>query len=536
MVDPTEARYASIAQEMVRSGDWLTPHLPMPEGIVPYLGKPPLHFWLTAAAFELFGMDTWSARLPSFLGALLILGAVFFLAKQAYGRTTAILATLITISSAMFFFISGTSVIDVTLTATTTAAVAALYMRIVAARTHWWLVPLAAFFGALGFLTKGPIALVLIFLPFFLWGGFRRDLSWIRNTSWVSAMIVFIATATPWFIQSEYANPGFLKYFIWNENIARYLFKSYGDLYGSGHVYPRGTSWLMLLVAFLPWTIVLGWRIKQLGIKTTKELLRIEPSTLFVLCWGITATFFFTFVRQLHALYILPSIPGLAILTARLWCATPGNDISPEIANEAAADSPATRGTASTWVALAFTIILGAAFIFTEVNGIGDALSLPSPILALMVFVMVWGYLYARRIESWMISDVRAPWLVGLTSVCVFVCSALVAAPFISQKRSAEPLLHRVAQRELHNAKTPTIGIFTENTYSPYWASRATGGYLEREVQVSYLPPEQIAQSDLDYILVKKKEEPPTLREHYAPLERSGPWQLFGRISAAAVQ
>lgn len=531
LVDPTEARYASIAQQMVRSGDWLTPHLPMPEGIVPYLGKPPLHFWLTAAFFELFGMDTWSARFPSFVGALVILAAVFLMARDAYDKTTAVCATLITLSSAMFFFIAGASVIDMTLSATVTAGVVALYFRIVRGWTNWWLVPLAAFFGALGFLTKGPIALVLIFLPFFLWGALRRDFTWIRNTSWVSALIVFIAAATPWFILSEHANPGFLKYFIWNENIARYLFKSYGDKYGSGHVYPRGTSWVMLLVAFLPWTVVLGWRIKTIGIKNTRGLIGSNPKTLFVFCWAITATFFFTFVRQLHALYILPSIPGFAVLTAYLLnhAESQANFQGPRGSLDAAKSG---GRVASTVVASIFAITIGAALIFARVNKLTEMTSLNSAFLPVTLLLFSAGYFSSRRIERTLPSALGLTSQVSLSCLCVLVCAAMAGAPFISQKRSAEPLMHRVAALTLHNAKVPTIGIFTENTYSPYWAARATGGYLAREVAVSYLSPDKIAQSDLDFILVKKKEEPPTLRSFYVPLDISGPWQLFQRIAA----
>jgi len=532
LVDPTEARYASIAQEMVRSGDWLTPQIPMPEGVVPYLGKPPLHFWLTAASFEVFGMDTWTARLPSFLAALLIIGVVFQLARRAYGETTAILATLITCSAAMFFLVSGTSVLDMTLTAMVTAAIFPMYLRIVEQRPQHWLLPVAAFFGALGFLTKGPIALVLIFLPFFLWGAFSRNFSWIRLPSWVLPAIVFIITAVPWFILSEQANPGFLKYFVWNENIARYLFKSYGDLYGSGHVYPRGTSWVMLFVAFLPWTVVLAWRIKAIGLAKTRALLRSDSRALFILCWGITATFFFTFVRQLHALYILPSIPGLAIFTAILCT-------SPAASEERPGNSPADhfgharpRPRASTWLALIFTILLASSFIFAAQSKLSEVLSLQSAVIPITLLVLSAGYLISRRLERAYFGLFSLITQIGLASSCVLICAALVAAPFLSRQRSAEILMHRIAQLELGASAIPSVGVFTQNSYSHYWSARATDGYLEREVSVSYLPPTKIAERPVDYVLVKKKQEPAELRSHYMPIEVSGPWQLFKRIPA----
>ena len=60
---PDEGRYAEIAREMVASGDWVTPRL---NGLR-YFEKPPLQYWLTAASFEAFDVDEWTARLPGAL-------------------------------------------------------------------------------------------------------------------------------------------------------------------------------------------------------------------------------------------------------------------------------------------------------------------------------------------------------------------------------------------------------------------------------------------------------------------------------------
>jgi len=63
---PDEARYGEIPREMVASGDWLTPRL---NGLK-YFEKPPLQYWATAAAFEVFGVSDWAARLWTALTAL----------------------------------------------------------------------------------------------------------------------------------------------------------------------------------------------------------------------------------------------------------------------------------------------------------------------------------------------------------------------------------------------------------------------------------------------------------------------------------
>jgi hypothetical protein len=59
LADTTEARYAEVARLMLVSGDWITPQI---EAGVPFWGKPPLSFWLTAGSFKLFGISEFAAR------------------------------------------------------------------------------------------------------------------------------------------------------------------------------------------------------------------------------------------------------------------------------------------------------------------------------------------------------------------------------------------------------------------------------------------------------------------------------------------
>src|SRR5436190_17074966 len=70
LVHPDEGRYAEIPREMFVSGDWVTPRL---DGIK-YFEKPALQYWLTAVAYEAFGVHHWSARLwPALAGYLNVL-------------------------------------------------------------------------------------------------------------------------------------------------------------------------------------------------------------------------------------------------------------------------------------------------------------------------------------------------------------------------------------------------------------------------------------------------------------------------------
>ena len=106
LTDPTEARYAFVAQEMVISGNWVVPKIPWHETLIPYLGKPPAHFWLTALSFSLFGMDEWVARLPSFCALLVSVASLLYLGRFEAFKARGLLASVILSSSALMFFMS----------------------------------------------------------------------------------------------------------------------------------------------------------------------------------------------------------------------------------------------------------------------------------------------------------------------------------------------------------------------------------------------------------------------------------------------
>lgn len=64
--DIDEGSHAVTSQEMVLSGDWITPTF----NGEPFYDKPVFHNWLVALAFLVFGFTEFAARLPSaFLGS-----------------------------------------------------------------------------------------------------------------------------------------------------------------------------------------------------------------------------------------------------------------------------------------------------------------------------------------------------------------------------------------------------------------------------------------------------------------------------------
>jgi len=324
LVDTTEGRYAGVAQIMLQRDDWVTPWIHY-EGInQPYLGKPPLHFWLIQTSFLLFGQNNFAARLPGVISATGIGAVLGFGALALFGWEVAVVSVAVFASSCMTFFLSGATLLDVTLTLGITISLVSLLL-VERSRLAGYLF----FVGlAIGVMTKGPLAGILTGVVIVPWAFAHRFLakSWPRHFArlpWVAGSIVFFALVLPWYLWAESRNPGFLEYFLLNENFGRYFKKNYVDEYGSGHRQPFGASFLMMMLAVFPWSfLLLGLtipHIKRIFSKRFLELLAKDPTLLFVLSWTLSCPVLLLGAKQYTATYLMPSVPGFALLVGVLW-------------------------------------------------------------------------------------------------------------------------------------------------------------------------------------------------------------------------
>jgi 4-amino-4-deoxy-L-arabinose transferase-like glycosyltransferase len=345
LTDNTEARYAEIGWQMCRSGDWVTPRLYISGELVPFWAKPPLFFWTTALSFGALGASEWAARFPNFLFAALMVGTTIAFGRTLWGNRVGALAGLILASSGLFFVLAGSCVLDVALAASVSAALMTFALFVKAGVNEgpsqaWWG---RAFFLSLGVgcLAKGPVALVLVGLSLAAWIVMTKEWRVVRRLPWLTGVLLAGVVAVPWYALAERATPGFLRYFIINEHILRYVRSDYGDLYGNGRTQIYGASWVMLAVTFLPWSPWLircgidrwlrrgdpgvGWTWTSTNSVESRLGRQRDPGStppdmwlLFALCWGLTPAIFFTLCRQILVTYMLPGFPGLALATAVL--------------------------------------------------------------------------------------------------------------------------------------------------------------------------------------------------------------------------
>lgn len=329
LMDTTEARYGEIARKMAVLGDWITPW----HGDLPFWGKPPLSFWLTAGSFKLFGVSEFAARLPHFL-CLVAVAVLVWLMAAARSRRQAWLALALLASSALFFVSAGAVMTDGALVVGTTLAMRAfwhhLHRRPGTASAQWQL-----FLGlSIGFLAKGPLALVLVGLPVVAWALVRRQVREVWTSfNWVIGLAAAVLLVSPWYILAEVKTPGFLEYFLVGEHWHRFMTPGWkGDLYGSAHRFAPGTIWLFAVAAAFPWSVLMPWVLAS-GRKAApaQQQLSTEERDWFVYlaCWAIAPLVFFTAARNIIWTYVLPALPAMALLAAQ-WLERSQKGFRPE--------------------------------------------------------------------------------------------------------------------------------------------------------------------------------------------------------------
>lgn len=313
LMDTTEARYAEIGRKMTESGDWVTPW--HDEG-VPYWGKPPLSFWLTAGTLRLLGTNEFAARLPHLLCTLLTVALVWHLGRKRSPRE-ALLATALLAGSLLFYVGGGAVMTDPALVLGTTLSMLGFWLALhyqderARGRYRWLL-----FLGlAIGLLTKGPVALVLVGVPLLLWTLLSRRAAAVwQAIPWLTGAALTALLVAPWYLLAEQRTPGFLRYFLLGEHWHRFVTPGWaGDLYGFAHRVAPGSVWLYALAALLPWLLLLPMAfVHRTGIRASASGAAADWHR-FLLLWALWPLIFFTAARNIIWPYVLPSLPALAL-------------------------------------------------------------------------------------------------------------------------------------------------------------------------------------------------------------------------------
>ncbi len=313
LFNPDEGRYAEIAREMLKGGDWIVPHL---NGVI-YVEKPPLQYWATAMSLRVFGLGEFAARLYTALCALATLGVVWGAAKELWGSAAAWRAAAVLASLMLFVILGQLLTLDMSLTFYMTTSLAGFLLaqrrphsdkasRAGAAERYWMLVAWAA--AGLGVLTKGLEAAVIPSAVLVLYSLCARDPSPWRRLYPAWGLPLFLAITVPWHWMAARRLPDFLQFFFVHEHLSRYLTPS------ADREEPWWFFAVVLALGSIPWTLS---ALRVLGSSWRR---RAAPGdfdpVLFLWIWVIFICVFFSLSDSKLIPYVLPAIPALALLIA----------------------------------------------------------------------------------------------------------------------------------------------------------------------------------------------------------------------------
>jgi len=303
---PDEGRYVEIAREMVVSGDWVTPRL---DGLK-YFEKPPLVYWLTAGAIELFGLREGALRaVPALLavgGCLAAWGA----GRRLFGARAGRLAALVLATSPYWFALAQTISLDMPVSALLAAGLLAFLVALTraAGRERRLLLAAAYLAFALATLAKGLMGLVLpalVILPWLAWTGrWRRPL----ELAPLSGLLIVLAVAAPWHLVVAARNPDFAWFYFVHEHFDRFTTDVHRRVEPFWYFVP------VLVGGLLPWTAVLPGALGRAWRAATAER---DEAARFLLLWAAVIFVFFSASHSKLPPYVLPAAPPLALLAGR---------------------------------------------------------------------------------------------------------------------------------------------------------------------------------------------------------------------------
>jgi 4-amino-4-deoxy-L-arabinose transferase-like glycosyltransferase len=463
LFDADEPAYAQAAREMMRTGDWVTPHF----NGQPRFDKPILFYWLIALAYRVFGVTEFAVRFWSAaagVGLTLLLAAA---ARRRFGAPADLWTGVAFVTCLLTGLLARAAVTDMLLALCVSAAVLAAVEALEAgpgpAGRRWTVLAWGA--AALGVLVKGPIGVVIpamaLLPPLWLRGelrpGLRRLLRW-------DGVLLFAAVALPWYGLALLANGrAFVDGFLLKHHVTRYM----GVVSSHG-----GPLWFYLpvvLVGFFPWSGFLPravWRAWRAG--------RADRLPLICLSWAGGLFLFFSLAGTKLPSYLFPAVPALALLV--------GHDLARALApaDGMAARPPRRLAGLAPWLIGATGVVLAAGMAALPLllerlrplsRGVLDDVAVPAALPLGLAGWLVLGTLVAARRAGAAQAGVLAATMAGLLlAAVVFVAPrvhAIVQAPLREFSEEARRLLPPDEPIVVYGLNAPTIVFYADRRVLP---------------------------------------------------------------------
>jgi 4-amino-4-deoxy-L-arabinose transferase-like glycosyltransferase len=299
LFDVDEAAFCQGTMEMFERGDFLSVYL----NGKPYYDKPILFFWMQAASVMLFGVNEFAFRFPAAVCAALWVLLTFLFTRRQFGSRTALLAAGAMGTSLGVYAIGRAGTTDALLNMLIAASMFAAWLHLETGKRAWLYATFAAI--GLGFLAKGPVAILIPVSVTFMFCLLRRDLkTWALAVFDWRGLLLFATIALPWYALTLHREGwGFVQGLFLN-NVGRFNGSLQGHSGSPVYYIP------VLLVGTLPFTAFLIQALLRV-----REAWRDDLQCYLWLWFGFVLVFFSLSSTKLPH-YLLYGMTGMFILMA----------------------------------------------------------------------------------------------------------------------------------------------------------------------------------------------------------------------------
>jgi 4-amino-4-deoxy-L-arabinose transferase-like glycosyltransferase len=301
VLEASEARYAEISREMVRSRNLLQPTLLN----IWHFHKPPVTFWLTDLGLGLFRVNAFGARFMLQLSLILQGVLIYLISQQLFGvKLRSILAVAIYFSFPLSLVSTRNLTTDNFLT---TLVLGVIYGMTVYYCQHkvWGIYGTALVIG-IGFLTKGPAIFVV---PFGYWCYLilaHRVRFQMPIKHFLLSLLLCVTVGLSWYVIVVHKIPPLAEYFLGRQLASRVLDADTFERTKPAWFYP-----LIFSTTTLPWLPTYLASFFASGEQRKPNLERLQS-----LYWLVLPFIVFSLTSSKLMMYLLPLYPGLAMLLA----------------------------------------------------------------------------------------------------------------------------------------------------------------------------------------------------------------------------
>ncbi len=296
-----EARNFITAREMVIDGNWL---LTTMNG-EPRYQKPPLPTWLTAISSMIFGIKSiFGLRLPAILMVMFTGIYAYFLSFELLqNKKQALVNGLITITSFYVIAIIIEAPWDIFAHGFMLVAIYHLFKLFEKTNDYWRHTIIAGVFIGFSILSKAPVSIYALLLPFLIAYGITYKFRNLKQKSFsiLSLLILALAIGGWWFLYVRYNDP---------ETFAAITNRETSN-WSSYNVRPFYYYWSFFTQSGL-WTIPAFISLLYPYLKSRVKNLRVYRLTFF---WTIFAVILLSIIPEKKSRYLMPVLIPLALNT-----------------------------------------------------------------------------------------------------------------------------------------------------------------------------------------------------------------------------